>query len=160
MTDGDIQIFLSALTSYSLENFCGDRLEYSKAFIDDISRNIDNFKSALCKTEDLYSNRKLWDVLKSVCSDQGWSFKKFLKDVHDNYYDKNELYTFMKAKMNDTLPAGRFHDFLWLYLIPKAQQYIRVIRPEIKKLEEEADNAKFNLRMMKDKEEAFFQGEL
>lgn len=57
----------------------------------------------------------------------------------------------------DTLPDGRFHDFLWFYLIPKARQYITEIKPKLQQLEENYDNAKSDLKDAKDREEAFLQ---
>lgn len=160
MTKGDIQIVLAALSRYNTENFVGERLQYANALADDLSRNIESFEAKINEVEDLYSNRKLWDILKHVCSEQGWNFKRFLKQVYDNYYSKDELYNLMSAETGHTLPDGRFHDFLWFYLIPKARQYITEIKPKLQQLEENYDNAKSDLKDAKDKEEAFFTGEI
>lgn len=160
MTKGDIQIVLAAISKYNTENFIGERLQYSEALVKDLSKNIESFESKINEVEDLYSNHKLWDALKHVCSEQGWNFKRFLKQVYDNYYSKDELYTLMDIEMNHTLPDGRFHDFLWFYLIPKARQYVTEIKPKLQQLEENYDNAKSDLKDAKDKEEAFFTGEI
>lgn len=150
----------SSLTAYEkASSFDLIQNRYFKE-VEDLSRNIESFEAKINEVEDLYSNRKLWDVLKQVCSKQGWNFKHFLKQIFDNYYSKDELYTLMDIEMDHTLPDDRFHDFLWSYLIPKARKYITEIEPRLQQLKENYDTAKSSLKDAKDKEEAFFTGEL
>jgi uncharacterized membrane protein YkoI len=156
----DLQVVLEALKQYAKENYVDDRLKYSEALVADITNQINytHFLKTLDDTDKKFSYKALWQIFRDVANDQNWSLKKELRNIYNRKLLSEDIYKLMNSKMNGDLPRPCFFDFHDHYLMPKAEEYVKVIQPKSQAAQEALEEAKNDLKDIMVWEDDFFKG--